>query len=79
MLPGLFYDGLVMTYNIILNSEQTKKFWKEVCEKVNWEMSELDQYLYDKYTIVKRTWQSNRTLRLTLEDEKYITWFSLYL
>lgn len=79
MLPGLFYDGLVMTYNITLNSSQTNKFWKEVCEKVDWEMCELDQYLYDRYTIVKRTWLYNQTLRLTLEDEKYITWLNLYL
>lgn len=64
---------------ITLTETQTKKFWNEVAVAVDWEVTALDKYLYDKYTIVKRRWITHRALKLTIEDEQYITWLRLYL
>lgn len=62
-----------------LDRDQTKKFWDETYDAVDGEMLLLDEYLYDKYTIVKRVWNSRMTLTLTIEDEMYATWLRLNL
>ena len=62
-----------------LNQDQTKKFWSESCNAVEWDMMALDNYLNIKYTIVKRQWTMDRCLTLTFADEQYKTWLLLYL
>lgn len=62
-----------------LDRDQTKKFWDETYDAVDGEMLLLDEYLYDKYTIVKRVWNSRMTLTLTIEDEMYASWLRLNL
>lgn len=62
-----------------LDRDQTKKFWDETYAAVDGEMLLLDEYLYDKYTIVKRVWNSRMTLTLTIEDEMYASWLRLNL
>lgn len=64
---------------IELNNKQTKRFWNDSCEAVGWDILNLDNYLCNKYTIIKRQWTSNRNLILTIEDEQYATWLLLYL
>mgnify|MGYP003343586543 FL=1 len=62
-----------------LNYQQTRKFWEESCDAVEWDMMALDIYLKDKYTIVKRQWTNSKCLKLTFVDEQYKTWLILYL
>jgi|LakMenE18May11ns_1017448.scaffolds.fasta_scaffold8104927_2 hypothetical protein len=62
---------------LTLNSSQTKKFWDTIYDEIDGEMMLIDQYLYEKYTIVKRVWDYRKCLVLTIEDEQYKTWILL--
>lgn len=62
-----------------LSKHQTRKFWYECCDAVDWVMGDIDNYLYSKYSIVKREWDSNRALKLTFNEPHYITFLTLYL
>jgi len=62
-----------------LNNHQTKKFWNEIYAAVDGEIMLLDKYLYEKYTITQRRWDSRLNLILSIEDEQYATWLILYL
>jgi hypothetical protein len=62
-----------------LNDAQTKKFWNESCDAIGWDMLSLDEYLFSKYTITKRHWNTRKNLVLTIDDDQYATWLRLYL
>jgi hypothetical protein len=62
---------------IELTKSQTKKFWNDCCDAIDWDMDKLDDYMYNTYSITSRKWITMTQLELTIEQEHYATWLKL--